>query len=194
MKRVILSCLLCLLISLTIQAQTNDSIPKIKSRYSVAIGTGWSHYFSNMDLVPSRNVNKDFIGTSLRFMWEPEYRLSLGLETGFYRIFKVDSTLAEGYTMHSRMNLVPLLLVVRMKIVENFYLSVAPGLAVQYSKITGIGDEVTSTQYSMANFETCASYLRPISKHLFAGAEARLLYVGKTNDYLISLNVVFGIR
>jgi hypothetical protein len=194
MKRAIFSCLLCLLISLTIQAQSNDSIPKVKSRYSIAIGTGWSHYFSNMDLVSPENVSKDFIGTSFRFMWEPEYRLSLGLETGFYRIFKIDSVLTEEYTMQSRMNMMPLLLVVRMRIVDNFYLSVAPGLAVQYTKITGIGDEVTSTQYSFANFESCASYLYPISKHLFAGAEARVMYIGKTNDYLMSLNVVFGIR
>ena len=179
---------------MTALSQVNDSIPRVKSHYTLAAGAGWSHYFANMDLVPSKNVHKDFVGTTFRFMWEPEYRLSLGLETGFYRIFKIDSVLTEEYTMHSRMNMVPLLLVVRMRIIDNFYLSVAPGLVVQYSKITGVGPEITSTQYSMANFEICASYLHPLYKHFITGMEARAFYVGKTNDYLLSLNIVFGVK
>ena len=194
MRKSISICLLCLFAALAVSAQTNDSIPKSRSHYTLAAGAGWSHYFSNMDLVPARNVQKDFVGLSFRFMWEPEYRLSLGLETGFYRIFKVDSVLTSEYTMHARMNMVPLLLVVRMRIADNFYLSVAPGIVVQFSQITGIGDKIQSTQYSFANFEACASYLYPLGKYLMAGGEARFFYIGKTNDYILSVNAVFGVK
>ena len=164
------------------------------SHYTLAIGVGWSHYFANMDLVPARNVKKDFIGASFRFMWEPEYRLSLGLETGLYRIFRVDSTLTSEYTLDAKMYVVPLLLVIRMRIVDHFYLSVAPGLAVQFSQISGIGEKISSTQYSMSNFEGCASYLYPLSKHLIVGGEARIFHFGKTNDYIMSINAVFAVK
>ncbi|MCX6286956.1 MAG: outer membrane beta-barrel protein [Bacteroidetes bacterium] len=194
MKRTIIINLICLFAICTASAQNNDSIPKTRSHYTLAIGLGWSHYFSNMDLVPARNVQKDFIGTSLRFMWEPEYRLSLGLETGLYRIFRVDSVLTSEYTMDARMYMVPLLLVIRMRIVDNFYLSIAPGLAVQFSQISGIGDKISSTQYSFANFEACASYLYPLNKHMEVGGEARFFYIGKTNDYIMSLNAVFAVK
>jgi len=194
MKRTVIISLLCLFATWTVTAQHNDSIPKTRSHYTLAIGTGWSHYFSNMDLVPARNVQKEFIGTSFRFMWEPGYRLSLGLETGFYRIFRVDSVLTSEYNMDARMYVVPLLLVIRMRIVDNFYLSVAPGLAVQFSRISGIGDKIKSTQYSFANFEACASYLYPLNKHFVVGGETRFLYIGKTNDYIMSLNAVFAVK
>ncbi|MCX6245916.1 MAG: hypothetical protein NTU98_14575 [Bacteroidetes bacterium] len=194
MQRSVIIILLCLFAGWTASSQTNDSIPKTRSHYTLAVGAGWSHYFSNMDLVPARNVQKDFVGLSFRFMWEPEYRLSLGLETGFYRIFKVDSVLSPEYDMHARMNMVPLLLVIRMRIVDNFYLSVAPGIVLQYSQITGIGDKITSHQISFANFEACASYLYPLSKYFEVGGEARFFYVGKTNDYLMSLNAVFAVK
>ena len=172
----------------------HDSRLTTRSHYTLAIGVGWSHYFANMDLVPARNVKKEFIGASFRFMWEPEYRLSLGLETGLYRIFRVDSTLSSEYTLDARMYVVPLLLVIRMRIVDNFYLSVAPGLAVQFSQINGIGEKISSTQYSFSNFEGCASYLYPLNKHLVVGGEARLFHFGKTNDYIMSINAVFAVK
>jgi hypothetical protein len=182
------------------QKETHDTVNKMqdkkfrRSYYTLAVGAGWSYYFANMDLVPARNVQKNFVGTSFRFMWEPEYRLSLGLETGFYRIYKVDSTLSSEYTMMSRMNVVPLFLVLRMKIVDNFYLSVAPGLALQYSKITGIGDDVTSSQISASNFMVCASYMYPLNRLLLLGGEARVMHFGKTNDYLMFISAVVALK
>ncbi len=194
MKRYIIIGFLCLFGTWTASSQTNDSIPKTRSHFTLAVGAGWSHYFANMELVPARNVQKDFIGTSFRFMWEPEYRLSLGLETGFYRIFKVDSTINSEYNMKSRMNVVPLFLVIRMRIVDNFYLSIAPGIALQYTKITGIGPEITSHQLSLANFEATASYLYPLGKLFIVGGEARYMYFGKTNDIMMSISAVFAVK
>ena len=127
-------------------------------------------------------------------MWEPEYFLSLGLETGFYRVYKVKKTLSPEYTMDSREYVMPMMLVVRMRIIDHFYLSVAPGLAIQFSKISGIGSNVNTHQLSLANFEACASYLYPISRRFELGGEARLLYIGVTNDYISSLNVVIVVK
>jgi len=194
MKRTLIIGLLCMMACGIISAQNNDSIPKTRSHYTLAIGAGWSHYFSNMELVPARNVQKNFIGASFRFMWEPEYRLSLGLETGLYRIFRVDSVLTTEYTMDARMYVVPLLLVIRMRIVDHFYLSIAPGLAMEFSSISGIGDKIKVTQLSLANFEGTASYLYPLNRHFEVGSEARFFYIGLTNDYIMSLNAVFAVR
>ncbi|MEI6888955.1 MAG: hypothetical protein ACOYM0_05365 [Bacteroidales bacterium] len=191
MKKITVIILFCLLACFNVRSQEGNSRV---THFSLAIGAGWSHYFANMDLVPARNVHKEFIGTSFQFMWEPEYRLSLGLETGLYRIFKVDSVLTKEYTMDSRMYMIPLLLVIRMRIVDHFYLSVAPGLAIQLLQIRGIGETISSTQYSFANFEACASYLYPLSKRFVVGCEARFFYIGATNDNIMSLNAVFALR
>jgi len=209
MKRTIIICLMVLAIGGSALAQTNagaakaplnqasvpagDSIPKTHSHYSLAVGTGWSHYFSNFQTVSAKDVNKDFIGLSMRFLWEPEYLLSLGLETGFYRVYRVKKTLSPEYTMDSKEYIMPLMLVIRMKIIDHLYLSVAPGLVMQFSNISGIGSTVNTHQLSLANFEGCVSYLYPISKKWVVGGEARLLYVGVTNDYISSLNAVIAV-
>ncbi|HTX89080.1 MAG TPA: hypothetical protein VMC08_08830 [Bacteroidales bacterium] len=171
-----------------------DSTHRERSHYSLAVGIGWSHYINSMVTVSTRDVQKDFIGTSLRFLWEPPHRLSLGLETGFYRQYRVHLKLSDEYTMDSRMYLVPLLLVVRMRIVDQFYLSVAPGLTLQYSTLSGVGDKESSTQLSLANFQVCASYFYPVSKLFLIGGEARLFYIGLTEDYMYSFHVVCAVK
>jgi hypothetical protein len=187
---IILIPVLLLMASLA-HGQNNDSINNRPwKHYSLAVGAGWSHYINSLETVDSKDVGKDFIGISLRFLWEPEYRLSLGLETGYYRIYSVKKQVSPEISGESQFYAMPLLLVARMRIVDQFYLSVAPGLTILSQKISGMGEKISSSTLSLANFEGTATYIYPLNRRFSLGGDLKFLYFGKTNDYLYSLQVV----
>jgi hypothetical protein len=192
-KIIILSVVtLCLFSSGT--AQERDSLSHPKSHYILSAGTGWSHYINTMELVSTKDVDKDFISVSLLFLWDPGYRVSLGLETGFYRMYVVQGSSDSGLAGRVRTNVFPFFLVARMRIVDHFYLSVAPGIAVMSSKVTGIGDQINTTVWSLANLKGTASYLYPVSKRFVAGGEVSVIVIGKARDYIYSLQAVVAIK
>lgn len=192
-KKTILIAVFCLLSVFPGYSQQSDSVPKPRNHFSLAISTGWSHYINSLKTVNSDEVNKDFVGVNMRFLWEPGYRLGLGLETGFYRIFRIKKEFTPEITGESNLYCFPLLLVVRMRVVDHFYLSVAPGLAVLVSKISGIQGTTVSTQWSYANFEVTASYLYPVSRHFSFGGEARIFLIGKVNDFMYTLQATCAV-
>ncbi len=193
-KEILLTTLFCVLLIYPLFAQQVDSVSKPKSHFSLSVSTGWSHYINSLETVDAKDVGKDFIGLNLRFLWEPGYRLGIGLETGFYRIYNVKQEFTPEVTGQSRLYCYPLLLVARMRIVDHFYLSVAPGLSILVSDISGVDGKTVSSQLSLANFEATASYLYPVSKHFLVGGEARFLIIGKVEDYLYSVQATCAVR
>ena len=190
--RYIITLLLLFLIFVAYPQQT-DSLIRVESKYTMALGTGWSHYINSLE-IPISGIKKDFIGMSLRFMWEPEHRLSLGFESGFYRIFKVSKNITPEINAESELYVIPLLFVARMRVVDHLYLSAAPGLAVMLSHMKGKNDDVRVTQFSLANFEATASYLYPLNGWISLGGELRFLNIGKTDDYLYSVHAVCVVK
>jgi len=193
-KKTLLVTVLCVLSVFSVYSQQNDSVSKPRSHFSLAISTGWSHYINSLETVDANEVGKDFVGANLRFLWEPGYRLGLGLEAGFYRIYGINMELAPEVLGKSKLYCFPLLLVARMRIVDHFYLSVAPGLSILVSEISTDQDKIISTQFSLANFEATASYLYPVSKHFLIGGEARFLIIGKIEDYLYSIQATCAVK
>jgi len=193
-KKILLITFFCVLAVFPLFAQQVDSVSKPKSHFSLAISAGWSHYINSLETVDAKDVGKDFIGLNLRFLWEPGYRLGIGLETGFYRIYNVKQEFTPEVTGQSRLYCYPLLIVARMRIVDHFYLSVAPGLSLLVSEIGGVDGKTVSTQFSLANFEATASYLYPVSKHFLVGGEARFLIIGKVEDYFYSIQATCAVR
>jgi len=175
------------------QEKKDTIVKKRLNYYSLTIGTGWSHYINSMEL-GKENAKEDFIDLSLRFLWEPEHRLSLGLETGYYRIFSVKSDSTNEMAGEAKLYALPLLLVVRMRIVDHFYLSVAPGMALLFSKVDAAGNKSSSMILSAANFEATASYIYPLGKRFSVGGELRFFSIGKTNDFLYSVNAVCAVK
>lgn len=174
--------------------QKADSVAKPKSTFSVCIGAGWTHYINTLQITDDKFVKKDYIGGSLRVLWEPGYRISMGVESGFYRVYKVFKEITPDVSGQSILYNVPIFLVARMRVVNNFYISVAPGISVLFSKIRGVGPPIRSVQWSFSNFQADASYLYPLNKHLQVGASANFLTIGKTNDYMYSFFGVLAVK
>src|SRR6266550_9613730 len=74
------------------QATAQDKNALEKDRhFTVYGGIGPSYYFNNL-VVGKQGVHELGYSVVGRFMWEPEYFLSLGFETGYFRLYSADYT------------------------------------------------------------------------------------------------------
>ena len=170
-----------------------DSIKTHLNHYSLAVGTGWTHYYNNLEY-GDQNIKQDFVGISLKFFWEPEYRLSLGLETGYYKLFKVTDHIGTDTVFEAHRTVVPLMLMVRMRLVDNFYLSAGMGLALINNKTSVLSVAHSTQTWSLSNYEFAGSYLYPFSRHLQAGGEVKLYNFGSLNDWMYGIHLTCAYR
>ena len=171
------------LFSLALFSQQEDSVKVHLNHYTFTIGTGWTHYVNNLEY-GDKDMKNDFAGVSFKFFWEPEYRLSLGLETGYYKLFKITNQINQDTTVDIDRSLVPFLLLVRMRIVDNVYLGAGMGMSFITNKATGAGQEIKTTMNSLANFELTGSYIYPLSKHWLVGGDLKVFYSGTLEDWI----------
>ena len=174
-------------------AQPKDSVKVRLNHYTFTVGAGWTHYINNLEY-GDKNIQNDFAGISGKFFWEPEYRLSLGLETGYYKLFKITGQINEDTAFQVDRVVVPLLLLVRMRIVGNFYLGAGMGIALITNKASGIGQTISTKTTSLSNFELSAAYIYPLSKHWLVGGEAKMFHYGNLNDWMYSIQATCAFK
>ena len=64
-------------------SQDNDTTYSI----STELGLGYSRYYTTMDY---SDLNKNGLSGTVRVMWNPEYLLSIGLESGYQYLYSID--------------------------------------------------------------------------------------------------------
>ena len=69
-------------VSLYVPAQTNNPDYTLTTEF----GAGYSYYLTDMEY---NDLNKNGFAGTLRFMWNPEHLLSVGLETGYYYLYSI---------------------------------------------------------------------------------------------------------
>jgi hypothetical protein len=173
--------------------QKNNAAHERPDHFSLAAGSGWTHYFNNLEY-GDKNIVTDFSGVSLRFFWETEYKLALGLELGYYRMFRVKGEFAPGVSVESERNVIPLMMLVRMRIADRIYLGTGFGLAILKNRSSGPGNVVNTNTLSLSNYQASASYIYPVNNHLRFGGEMKLYYYGSLYDWMYSLQVLCAIR
>lgn len=174
-------------------AAKKDSTRLSLNHYSLAVGIGWSHYINTLEIGEDAAFT-NAAGVSLKFFWEPEHRLSLGLETGYYRLYKVKNKSYSDAKGQVTMSAVPLLLNIRMRVVDHFYLSAGAGLAIMMNKVTGMDAEIKSNILSLSNYQFSGSYIYPLNKHWNVGGEFKVFNFGKTADWMYTLSAVCAVR
>jgi len=192
-KRQVFILVLSLFLSFAASSQPADSIMVKRNHYSLAVGIGWVHYINSLE-IGKDNATINSAGLSLKFFWEPEHRLSLGLETGFYRLYKVKSKTYTDEAGQATMSAVPFLLNVRMRIIDHVYLSAGAGLAIMLNKVTGIGGQINSNILSLSNYQFSGSYVYPLTKHWQIGGEFKVLNFGKASDWMYTLQAICAVR
>ncbi len=176
----------------TVFAQQAEA-PKAKlNHYSLTLGVGWTHYINNMETADQKVAN-NFVGFSGKFYWEPEYLVSLGLETGYYKLFRVIDQVGDTTVKIDR-NVIPLLLLVRMRIIDNFYIGAGMGISFITGKATGNGKEIVTKTKSLSNFELSGSYLYPLGKVFRVGGEAKVFHFANLNDWMYSVQALVAVR
>jgi len=188
-KKYIIFIFLVLFFNVSVFSQKNDSLKVKLNHYSLTIGAGWTHFINNLE-IGKDNATINSAGVSLKFFWEPEHRLSLGLESGFYKLYKVKSKSDKDIPGQASMSAIPLLLTVRMRIVDHFYLSAGAGLALLLNKVSGIDQSINSTILSLSNYQFSGSYIYPLDRHWGLGGEFKVFNFGKANDWLYSVQAL----
>ena len=192
-RKILFASLFLMVFTMMVNAQEKDPFVTKRNHYSLAIGFGWVHYINTLEIGKDlATINSP--GLSARFYWEPEHRLSLGLETGYYRLYKVKGTSDTGLSGEATMAGVPFLLEVRMRVIDRVHVSVGAGLAAMFNNVKGIDKEISSTIISYSNFQVGASYIYPLTKHWQVGGEFKAVAFGKTFDWLYTLQAFCAVR
>ncbi|MEI6683483.1 MAG: hypothetical protein WCO44_12680 [Bacteroidota bacterium] len=159
----------------------------------MTIGAGWTHYINNLEM-GGQNLQKDFAGVSAKFFWEPEHRLSLGLESGYYKLFRAKGQLTDNTIGQVDRSVIPLLFLIRMRIIDNINVGIGTGIALITNKIAGGGQKIVTETLSLSNFELSGAYIYPLNKHLLLGGEVKLFHFGNTEDTMYSIQATCSVR
>jgi hypothetical protein len=193
MDRKIIFTLVLVCMTLALPAQTKDSVKVRLNHYTLTVGAGWTHYINNLEY-GDNNIKTNSAGVSFKFFWEPEHRLSLGLESGYYRMFSISGKANDNTKVVISRMVVPMLLLVRMRIVNKFYLGAGMGLAFITNKASDGNEKIVTKVTSLSNYEASASYVYPLSRHWLVGGEFKMFNFGNLDDYMYSLQATFAVR
>ena len=184
--------LICLLSS-GLAAQTTSPTKNKRLKWALYAGVGPNYYFNNLkvgkDLV--KPFNYSFVA---RFMWEPEHFLSLGIETGYNRLYTLKASNSSGQNAHIINSAVPIQIVVSMKFLNDYYFNFSMGQSILFNKATATNGNFDATSFSFADLGAALGYRRAISERFVLSAEAKFYYSTHLDDKNIALIFMAGYR
>ena len=154
------------------------------SEYAVSayINAGYSRFISELDY---NDLNKNGFSGTIRLMWEPEHLLSIGIESGYLKLYDISTqrTIQDTITFNgsSELSTVPIITVFSMELFENFKLSIGSGIFLLTSKVDALGNQVNSLQVSTGSLGS-ASYHYPLSHTISLGGEIKYYLINKIED------------
>jgi len=159
-------------------------------------GGGLTRNISDFDAITDGLQRSGLLGT-VRLMWTPEHLLSVGIESGFQRVYAVEVTDAPSpvgpISGNSVLNAVPVTLVFSMPVIGGFEAYVGAGFSVLYSTVEFLGDKTVSSVYT-PSFMAAGSYFFPLSDDLKLGGELRYIYYDRFIDHNLALQVLLSYR
>lgn len=152
-------------------------------------GFGYSRFFSAL---MKDNFNKNGISATLRFMWNPEHLLAVGLETGYYHLYSYKKGGVEtefGKTdIKSSLISVPLLIMFTMRTPLYVKFHAGSGLLLLYNQGEAFKSKFNSTDISITDY-VGLSYNYDMYKNLEIGAEFKYAYIFKLEDAYVSFQL-----
>lgn len=166
---------------------TRDSVAR---GISIVVASGISHYINTLKIDPSRtSVKQNFSCSSMRVMWEPEHRLSLGIEAGYYKVYEVQ--LSENNKINTAsLSITPILFCVQMRVFKRFYVSAATGVSIHHADVNILGNQSSSQAWAFSNLKFSAGYVYPVTKAFGLGLQVQFLSENKTEDMIASVQAV----
>ena len=177
-----------------LSAQTTNAKAAKVHRWVVYGGIGPNYYFNNLDLA-SKRVNELNYAFVARLMWEPEYFLSLGFETGYNRLYSMTGDSPQTGHVKIVNAAIPIQLVVSMKFGQHYYANFNVGQAILLNKVsTEFLGNYDASVVSFGDFSLSAGYRRNLGERFTIGAELKGYYSTKLDDKNIGLIFMGGYR
>jgi hypothetical protein len=187
---VIFSCFL----ALGSYAQNADNGVTGKYRkFALYGGVGPSYFFNNLKILKD-DVSNFKYAFSLRGMWEPPNSfVSLGLETGYYRLYTVKSTTPKGDVSNST---VPILFVAGMKFSQKFYAFWSMGQSITFNKVSNTDSSYNfnNSVWSVADFAATFGYRLVQKERISYNVELKGFYSSKYENATIALLFIVGFK
>ena len=127
-------------------------------------------------------------------MWEPAYKVSLGLKTGYYKIYTVSFTGARA-NANFDLTAIPIQIFVQTKISKNFYAFYGMGPTVCLNTMQASnGETINATFTSFADMSAGFGYRKSVNKKLLLGTEFEYFHSSKSAENILTLTFVAGWR
>jgi len=176
-------------IAFNLQAQTENTAPVKKDHFALYAGIGPNIYFNNLVLAKD-NVNEFNYSFAGRIMWEPEHLISLGIESGYYRLYTVDFPELPDVKISN--SAIPIQVVISMKILKKFYCNFSSGQTILINKAHTPNDNVNASTLSLGDFAGTFGYKYPLKNHFSLQAEVKYFHASKLNDSNAALIFLAG--
>ncbi|MEI6266166.1 MAG: hypothetical protein WCP74_13795 [Sphingobacteriia bacterium] len=167
---------------------------KKKHKYSLYMGVGPNYYFNNLVLAKDyvRELNYSFV---TRFMWEPEFFVSLGFETGYNKLYTVKGDPANTNGAKIVNASIPIQFIISMKFLKDFYGNFTMGQGIRLNKITtNASGDYHASNFSLGDYGIAVGYQKIIAPHFSLGTELKGYYSSKLDDRNMALVFMAGYR
>ncbi|WP_118951579.1 hypothetical protein [Taibaiella helva] len=189
--RTLLFLLLPALYPVVLPAQNNSKDYPLDAHFTGSLSAGPNFYFNNIKTFGDhvKPFNYSFFG---RIMWNSRYLVSLGIETGYNKFYRVNGY--ENDAIRASLAAIPLHLVIGMRITKSVYthFSFGPSLLLNAASSETLENHVLNKVFSLADGSFCVGYRRHLKKGLNLGLELKLNFSTKATDLNLALPVVLS--
>jgi hypothetical protein len=184
--------MLLLFLGLQAVAQESTPAPVVKRRFAVYVGAGPNYFFNNV--VTGKNlVNEWNYAVVAKVMWEPEHFLSLGLESGYNRLYTANSS--GTVNAHIVNSAIPIHISMALKLVKAFYFDLSLGTSLLQSKVdTDVYGNFDGSSISLADFSGALEYRLPTRGRFQFSFGPKFFYSSHTNDKTLALLFLVGYK
>ncbi len=142
-------------------------------------GLGYNYYFNSMQ-IGAEGINPSNYAFLLKAMWEPEHRLSIGVETGYIRMYQWQYPFRKNEYL--ALFQIPLNTCFSMRLHKGLFASFSFGSSILHSYLNRNGNEVSTFQLTLANINLGLGYKVKMGHRWSFVVETNYLYLSKAND------------
>lgn len=176
-----------LIMQYPLHAQSNPQ----DGHFTGSISGGPNYYYNNIKTFGEyvRPLNYGFFG---RIMWNSRYLVSLGIETGYNKYYRVNGF--ENNDINASLAAIPVHLVIGMRVAKPLYVnfSFGPSLLLNAASIKGKDNSMHNKVLSLADGSACIGYRKRLGKDFTIGAELKLNFSTKASDLNLALPIVLS--
>jgi hypothetical protein len=179
-------------LGLQASGQSTEKAQLKKRKFVLYAGFGPNYYFDNLQFEGSlvNKINYSFVG---RLMWEPEHLLSVGIESGYYRLYTVNAPAPSNARIAN--SAIPLHIVVSMKFLKHYYFDFSMGQSLLENRVhSPVYGDFNANSWSLADFGAALGYRHLFNQRFTLGAELKYFYSTRNVDENLAIVAVGGFR